>query len=600
MRITLHIGAGKTGTSSIQKGLLKNAGALESAGVYLPAADLSLNGKVQGYHVFGFQTLMRSEDVEGGERFDALLSGIVARAQKKDCSRVLFSAENLSNQIDWKSLLATGLAKHDVDVIFYIRRQDLYFLSAWQQWGLKNGLSFEQFFFRQKDHRGDWGKTIQAWEQMAASVDVRVYERERLIDGDVVTDFFHQIGLDVADLELSGLQENHSYSLAAEELALSSPHLFDDAHDSRFFHFLDAAAMGSQRKRPRDSRISFERRLEILDYFEESNDFVAAHYQGADGLPLRFTRPQEADFDYVPPEQIEKLKDGLLAEVLFNTHADVPKSRSSQRITQAPEQPQHTTTKPHQKEVTMANTAERYSGSLSSEFSVDGVNFVVDLTPGKQRRPSEENSFTIVKSLPMMNFYFSMAERLQAKRILELGVFQGGSFALVDRLFQPEVLVGIEIDKPVPAIETYCEQQRAHRNVRIYFETSQADENRVPQILEQDFAEGLDLVIDDASHAYDLTLSSLELVWPKLAVGGTYIIEDWAWSFSNPMQNSDHPWFKRPGLVNLIFELVADLGSYGHIRSISMDRGRVMLVKGGDSPNFLSAEKLRGRRFTHI
>ena len=248
----------------------------------------------------------------------------------------------------------------------------------------------------------------------------------------------------------------------------------------------------------------------------------------------------------------------------------------------------------------MSTVAEKYSGSLTSGFNVGGVDFVVDLTSGKNRRPSEINSFTIVKSLPMLNFYFSMAERLKAKRILELGVFQGGSFALIDQLFKPEVLVGVEIDKPFEAIESYTADQRPDRNVRIYFETSQADEKIIPQILEGNFADGLDLVIDDASHTYDLTLQSLELVWPKLEVGGTYIIEDWAWSFTEPMQNPEHPWFDKPGMVNLIFELVADLGGYGHIRSLSMDHGRVMIVKGADSPNFLGTKKLRGRGFTHI
>ena len=320
MRITVHIGAGKTGTSSIQKALQRNLSALEAAGIFIPASDLTVDGKVHGYQVFGFQDLINSQDETSPERFDAMLGGLVAKAEAGNFERILFSAENLSNQVDWAGLLGQALAKHEVDVLFYIRRQDLYFLSAYQQWGLKTGLTFDQWFFRQKDHRGDWAQTLKTWQNMASSIKVRVYERQRLAGGDVVQDFFEHVGIDGSGLQLSGHQENHSYSLAAEELALSSPNLFENAHDNRFFHFLDEVAMGSQIKKSRESRVTFERRMEVLNYFEQSNEYVASHYTDDADLPLRFTQPEESDFDFVPPNEIDKLKDGLLAEILFGMH----------------------------------------------------------------------------------------------------------------------------------------------------------------------------------------------------------------------------------------------------------------------------------------
>jgi hypothetical protein len=38
-----------------------------------------------------------------------------------------------------------------------------------------------------------------------------------------------------------------------------------------------------------------------------------------------------------------------------------------------------------------------------------------------------------------------------------------------------------------------------------------------------------DLVIDDAAHVYGQTKRSFECLFPTLAPGGLYIIEDWAW-----------------------------------------------------------------------
>lgn len=49
------------------------------------------------------------------------------------------------------------------------------------------------------------------------------------------------------------------------------------------------------------------------------------------------------------------------------------------------------------------------------------------------------------------------------------------------------------------------------------------------ELVQENFADApIDLVINDASHVYDLTLASFNCLFPHVAVGGRYVIEDWA------------------------------------------------------------------------
>ncbi len=235
---------------------------------------------------------------------------------------------------------------------------------------------------------------------------------------------------------------------------------------------------------------------------------------------------------------------------------------------------------------------------LTSKFKLEGTEFVIDTTPGYDRRPSEVGSFTLVKSPPVLNYYFSLAKRKKIDSILEIGVFQGGSFVLMDKLFKPSTLIGVEIAKSFHALEHYCSQEV--RNVNVYFNTSQTDESAINSILDVEFPNGIDLIVDDASHTYAATKSTFEMTFPKLAAGGTYIIEDWAWAHKPGMQNTSHAWHKDPAMTNLLFELVIDLGTRSNIQSISIDAGKAVIIKGQKQDSLLALDQLRGRELVKI
>lgn len=198
-------------------------------------------------------------------------------------------------------------------------------------------------------------------------------------------------------------------------------------------------------------------------------------------------------------------------------------------------------------------------------FELDGIRFVEDIRPGPQRGHSTQDEFVIVKTDSFIKYYESLLDRAP-KTILEIGMFEGGSLVLLDRMFKPERLVGVDIRPPIPALERYREI-RPH--ISAHYHLSQDDE-ALDVVLAQRFPDGIDLIIDDASHLYEQTRATFEIAFPHLKPGGVYVIEDWAWSHAEGQQVEGHPWYARKALTNLVFELLINLPRSSQLASIDV------------------------------
>jgi hypothetical protein len=101
-------------------------------------------------------------------------------------------------------------------------------------------------------------------------------------------------------------------------------------------------------------------------------------------------------------------------------------------------------------------------------------------------------------------------------RILEMGVWRGGSLDLWRQYFGPDaVIYGIDIDEVITTLGIDSAEVRVG---------SQTDEMFLLSVIEE--MGGLDIVIDDGSHVSSDVLASLRILFPLLAEGGTYVIED--------------------------------------------------------------------------
>ena len=136
--------------------------------------------------------------------------------------------------------------------------------------------------------------------------------------------------------------------------------------------------------------------------------------------------------------------------------------------------------------------------------------------------------------------FFSRRSHFRPERVMELGTYDGGSTAFWYELFRPQKQVALDIQDQMdaPYFRRYVESRGLGGRIKTYWNTDQADQARLRTIVETEFDAPLDLVIDDASHLYRQTRASFEALFPLLAPGGLYIIEDWAWGhwseFSSP------------------------------------------------------------------
>lgn len=117
--------------------------------------------------------------------------------------------------------------------------------------------------------------------------------------------------------------------------------------------------------------------------------------------------------------------------------------------------------------------------------------------------------------LPVYEKYLGQY-RGTAFKMLEIGVFQGGSLDLWRRYFGPAATIfGVDIN---PACAGYVDPPN---QVRI---GSQADGDFLRRVVAE--MGGLDVVLDDGSHIADHQRASFEALFPLLVEGGLYIIED--------------------------------------------------------------------------
>lgn len=229
-------------------------------------------------------------------------------------------------------------------------------------------------------------------------------------------------------------------------------------------------------------------------------------------------------------------------------------------------------------------------------FEVDDIRFIVDIRAGKDRSKSKEGEFVLVKTNAFLQFYRALQQR-QPKNILEIGMFEGGSLVLFDKLYDPEKLVGVDIRRdPIEPLEWY---RKSREHILPLYGLSQNDPD-LPDILRREFPHGIDLIVDDASHQYELSRATLHSCFPLLKPGGLYVIEDWSWSHKSPSQTPTHPWFEKPALTNLVVELVINMPGSQQMSQVTVNSDLVIVEKADVATGTIDLtdghNRLRGRK----
>jgi len=204
-----------------------------------------------------------------------------------------------------------------------------------------------------------------------------------------------------------------------------------------------------------------------------------------------------------------------------------------------------------------------------------------------------ENCFIFFKTKHLIDQYqeyWSYKESFVARNVLELGMWDGGSIVFWNEYLKPNKIVGIDIQHREDStyLSSYKRSKGVEHVVKTCWGIDQADTKSLMSIIDQEFKGLLDLVIDDASHLYEQSKKSFEMLFPYLRPGGLYFIEDWAWAhwkgqpLSAQMNANTTP-------IRLIEELIAATGSTRQlIECITVFEGFVVVERGDISKEELN------------
>jgi len=319
-KLIVHIGANKTGSSAVQRFLSMNNLALRAEGIIVPDNGLRVADKIEGHHVWGFQEFLKDAS-EGRKQLEAAIDAV--DLAHPSASAILLSAENLAANPAAPSLFEDLVKRYDTKVIIYIRRQDEFILSSWQQWHSKISADFWAWVISVVGRLGNWRAYLQNWETVIPRDDiiVRVFERSKLEGGEVIADFYSM--LDISK-PLSALAHpkgtvNPSFSDAIVDLVKGNELIFRNTHDNDFYNFVVKMTGDKYIKTTRQSSISFLQRQSIINRYKTQNNWVKENYfPHIDGE--LFSPPKERDYDYISPDDLERQKLEFLVSMLYQTY----------------------------------------------------------------------------------------------------------------------------------------------------------------------------------------------------------------------------------------------------------------------------------------
>jgi hypothetical protein len=150
------------------------------------------------------------------------------------------------------------------------------------------------------------------------------------------------------------------------------------------------------------------------------------------------------------------------------------------------------------------------------------------------------------------------AELGPAARVCEVGVQHGHGLDLFQALFPAGTVAGVDANPdcrwPDGTIKIVASQDDPHLFVHL-----------------GNYSAAWDLIVDDASHRGRLTAATFGLLWPLVAPGGFYVVEDWMVALGWPGWDSS--------MLTAVQDLLRLLTSDGDAEDITYRYGLAVVRK---------------------
>lgn len=298
-QVFLHIGANKTGTSTIQRFCDSQRLRLMLDGLLYPQT-----GRRGGAHyalsdALGFSRHKLANDVRKSRQLK-LQTSLAQEVQDSGADHIVFSSENFVCDGDPADVL-NFFKDYDVRIIVYLRRHDEWWLSAYNQavrqvkqpkwkWGLED---FVEFYSARKSLYGNWRHLVDRWASVFGNerMIVRPFEKEQN-QPNLLADFFRHIGHEnISTEEIAPVNESlDERSLRMIDL-VQRCEIGDEARQRVIQYIVDHPFGGRRYKVP----ANFLR--DLIDRNVEDYAYIARQYlQRSDGQLFFAPLPEDTDF----------------------------------------------------------------------------------------------------------------------------------------------------------------------------------------------------------------------------------------------------------------------------------------------------------------
>jgi hypothetical protein len=613
--IILHIGRHKSGTKSVQKFLSDNTAALASTGVVYPqAARLAPDGKRPDMGHHRLATAMTEGRAGAAEARD-LASAILREAG--DAPRIVISSEGFQNVQD-PAVLRDMFPGRTFTVICYVREYLDYVQTAYQQEIKAGGFagSFHEFVLNR--FRLNTETFFNKWSEISDRFIFSLYAHSTLLDNNVVIDFAKRLDLDIAQTGQSAEERRFNPSISGNLLGWKAVlnQVGSDTSRQTWQRMMHLANKVPRFRGRFYIPADIARQIRVRG--QAHNDFLRARFGDVPMIdfsdypvvydPKTWSHDLACFRDEMPmhaePGNLAALSPG----VMFRSDGLFPRPVSARGQDDGRDGPAGggaviEAGPSNSAQVKVASDVPKsLAVDAQGRFSIADQHFVIDNSPRNDRRRTNADAYTIVKSRPYINLYYNLALKEQPEGIIELGVFEGGGYVFLDCLFKPNRMSAVDISAtPIPALQDYCAR---HPGRTVHYGVSQTNAALLRRIVSDDLDGILDLVVDDASHSYAETRASFDILFPLLRPGGLYIIEDWGWSHHPSYQGADAPRAGDTALTTLLFEQIVLMGSTNEIAEIRVLKPLYILRKArhaGSGPRDMWRDVLtRGRALPRI
>jgi hypothetical protein len=299
MRLVIHAGFGKCGSSAIQVALQNRHKELRRQSVFLFGKDLSI---YKGQWLSGMPFWKVAETLRKAGNDQTLAPRIVSEMQRSAATApdatFILSSEGLGNP-GKANLLRTIDEAIDTTVVFYLRPQFEWIPSAWKQWSLRKGTPLPRHIDRcLAAHKPAFRAVLDDWSRLLprAKLQVRILAQAVTENGSPARDFFKILGADYVPGKADDARVNPSLDFAILHLLSRNPWLFENRRETEVFNAL--TSMLPQRYLSTNiSMLSPRQKERIADHFRDDNMYILRTHCG-----MSESGAQQAYDSYFRPE----------------------------------------------------------------------------------------------------------------------------------------------------------------------------------------------------------------------------------------------------------------------------------------------------------